>query len=386
MARRVEDRVSNSQVHLFCFSHLRWSFVFQRPQHLMSRAAREFKVWFFEEPVFFDGRPFLKIETQDCGVTVVTPWLPHGSSTEQINASQQEMIVNLLSRVQPKRLVAWYYTPMALQFTDGLAPDCCVYDNMDELSAFAGAPNGIAVLEARLLARCDVVYVGGHSLFEAKRNLHDNIHVFPSSVDFEHFSAARAALEDPDDQRGIPRPRLGFFGVIDERLNAELVANIARLRPEWQLVMIGPTAKVDASALPRAQNIHWLGCKDYATLPNYLAGWDVAIMPFAINDATRFISPTKTPEFLAAGVPVVSTPIADVVRPYGLAGHVEIASDVASFVSCAEELLRRPRAPWLRSVDAHLAGMSWDETWNGMRRQLDACSANRNLIAEARRV
>lgn len=385
MARAGQSYL-NASTHLFCFSHLRWSFVYQRPQHLMSRAAREFRTWYFEEPEHFEGPPFLRIETDKSGVSVVTPLLPRHLTAQETNAALSDMLAGLLSKVQPKRLIAWYYTPMALQFTRELEPDRCVYDNMDELSAFAGAPDGIVEWERRLLSRCDVVYVGGRSLYEAKQDRHDNIHVFPSSVDVAHFRKARYSLSAPSDQAGIGRPRIGFFGVIDERMNTNLVAEIAALRPNWRLIMIGPTAKIDPARLPRAANIHWLGCKNYSALPQYLAGWDVGFMPFAINEATRFISPTKTPEFLAAGVPVVSTPITDVVHPYGAMGLVEIASSGEEFVDRIEYLLKRPRMRWLRSVDDCLSAMSWDDTWTGMKQHLDAFIPARNVNAEARRV
>ena len=386
MAGSAGIGVQNNSDHIFCFSHLRWQFVYQRPQHLMDRAAREYNVWYFEEPLFHDQSPSLKIDKQASGVSVVTPLLPHGLDEAQTNATLQSLLVNLLSRVQPRRLVAWYYTPMALRFTQGLAADCCVYDNMDELSTFAAAPKGIVELEERLMSQCDVVFVGGHSLFAAKRERHHNIYVFPSSVDTAHFGAARTSADDAEDQSHLPRPRLGFFGVIDERMDIELVEEVSRLRPNWQIIMIGPTAKIDPSTLPRPKNIHWLGCKSYSDLPKYLAGWDVGIMPFAINEATRFISPTKTPEFLAAGVPVVSTPIRDVVKPYGLSGEVEIAADAQSFVERAEILMRRSKGRWLKAVDAHLAGMSWDSTWAGMREQLGASQTGHRMKVEARGV
>jgi glycosyltransferase involved in cell wall biosynthesis len=380
----VSSRIANAD-HLFCFSHLPWSFVFQRPQHLMTRAAREFQTWYVEEPAHLEGPPFLRILRDPSGVSVVKPYLSCECETEK-NAQLATMVARLISELRPRRLIAWYYTPMALEFTQDLEADRYVYDNMDELSTFAGAPPGLVEWEERLLRKCDVVYVGGHSLYQAKRARHDNIHVFPSSVDASHFRRARSIFEDPLDQRDIPHPRLGFFGVIDERMNLDLVARIAALRPRWSLVMIGPTAKIDPADLPCAANIHWLGCKDYSELPAYLAGWDVGVMPFAINDATRYISPTKTPEFLAAGVPVVSTPITDVVKPYGAAGLVEIADDAEGFVERIDYLLRRRRAPWLKKVDAFLAGMSWDDTWGAMRRGLDAFSPNRSLFAEVRRV
>jgi UDP-galactopyranose mutase len=374
MARAVSGSLSAS-THLFCFSHLRWRFVFQRPQHLMSRAAKEFKTWYFEEPDLIDGPPVLRIETdQSSNVSIVTPLMPNGLREQEKNETLKALVARLLTRIRPRRLIAWYYTPMALRFTHELEPDGCIYDNMDELSAFSGAPADIAEWERRLMSKCDVVYVGGRALYEAKRDRHANIHVFPSSVDVVHFRGARNRQHQhqPQDQKAIPHPRIGFFGVIDERMDLDIVAGIAALRPDWQLVMVGPTAKIDPAQLPRAKNIHWLGCKSYESLPSYLAGWDVGFMPFALNDATRFISPTKTPEFLAAGVPLVSTPIADVVEPYGKAGLVEIARTPEEFVERIEGLRRRQRAPWLRAVDAHLSGMSWDKTWAAMKRHFDS--------------
>ena len=171
---------------------------------------------------------------------------------------------------------------------------------------------------------------------------------------------------EPADQAAIPHPRLGFFGVIDERMDIDLVAAVADLRPDWHLVMIGPVVKIDPATLPQRANIHWLGGKSYSDLPRYLSGWDAGLMPFALNESTRFISPTKTPEFLAAGVPVVSTPITDVVRPYGEKGLVEIAKTPLEAVRKAEALLERPRQPWLSRVDRHLAAGSWDKTWAAM--------------------
>jgi UDP-galactopyranose mutase len=274
----------------------------------MSRAARDYATWCVEEPQSIDGPPVLRITRDGSGVSVVTPLLPRGLSAPETNEMLETLLARLLSRIRPRRLVAWCYTAMALQFTGDLAADRVVYDNMDELTGFVGAPPGLAEWEERLLARCDVVFVGGRSLYAAKRHRHDNIHVFPSSVDVAHFRKARTGFEEPDDQTEVARPRLGFFGVIDERMDRGLVARIAALRPDWRLLMIGPTAKIDAADLPRAPDLLWLGCKDYSQLPAYLGGWDVGLMPSARNAATRFISPTKTPEFLAAGVPVVSTP------------------------------------------------------------------------------
>jgi UDP-galactopyranose mutase len=351
---------------LVCLSHLRWNFVYQRPHHLMSRFARQQRVYFVEEPVFEPRiTPHLTVSITPEGVVVAVPHLPEGISVDG-RREGLEKLLGLLLRDSNGYLL-WYYTPMALEFTRNLAPAAVVYDCMDELSAFRDAPTDIVAREAELMRAADVVFTGGHSLYETKQRQHANIHPFPSSVDVGHFRAARRLLGEPADQAGIGRPRIGFFGVIDERMDTALLDGVAAARPAWQLVMLGPTAKIDPSELPRRPNIHYLGPKTYKELPRYLARWDVAILPFARNDSTRFISPTKTPEYLAAGCPVVSTSIRDVVRPYGEQGLVRIADTASDFVREAEAALHdRRSARWRRAVDATLATMSWDRTWTRM--------------------
>ena len=255
---------------------------------------------------------------------------------------------------------------MALEISRHLRPAVTVYDCMDELSAFAFASPNIGTLEAELLRRADLVFTGGQSLYEAKRDRHPSVHLFPSSVDVAHFARARQVDKDPADQAAIPRPRLGYVGVIDERMDYELLASVADARPDWQIVLVGPTCKVDPATLPQRANLRYLGGKTYQELPEYLAGWDVALLPFALNEATRFISPTKTPEYLAAGRPVVSTPIRDVVRTYGEVGGVRIAGSADEFIGAVEAALAEPTAAWLPGADAFLAQLSWDETWRRM--------------------
>jgi glycosyltransferase involved in cell wall biosynthesis len=354
---------------LLCFSHLRWQFVYQRPQHLMSRAAAAQPVIFFEEPIFDDTGelPRLNVAAQPCGVTVIVPVLKGGTSEAEQAAAQRYLMERLLSEWSGASVTFWYYTPMALRFTAHLRPDICIYDCMDELSAFKHAPQALMELERQLLARADLVFMGGRSLFRAKHGRHPNCHLFPSSIEFAHFARARAAeCVEPEAQARIPHPKIGFFGVIDERMDIELVARLAGMRPDLQLVFIGPVVKIDPAALPRQPNIHWLGFKPYGELPGYLRGWDAAFMPFALNESTQFISPTKTPEFLAAGVPVCSTPITDVVSPYGESGLVEIAADAAQFSAKLDFLLKRDGRDWLQRVDACLKDMSWDRPWSQM--------------------
>jgi UDP-galactopyranose mutase len=253
-----------------------------------------------------------------------------------------------------------------MSWTGHLQAIATVYDCMDELSAFKGAPRALKDREAELFERADLVFTGGQSLYEVKRHQHQNVYAFPSSIDAQHFAQARSLSDEPADQKEIPHPRLGFFGVIDERFDIELVDAIARMRPDWQLVMIGPVVKIDPAELPHRANIHYLGSKDYKALPSYLAGWDVALLPFARNESTRFISPTKTPEYLAAGCPVVSTSIRDVVRPYGESGLVHIADTPAEFVAGVEAALSEDDEARLKQVDAFLAQTSWDRTWGRM--------------------
>ena len=356
---------------VICFSHLRWNFVFQRPQHLMLRCARERRVYYVEEPVFdADTNPYLEIQRTG-GVAVAVPHLPRNGAEDAATRTLRALLLELIAKERIHRYVHWYYTPMALAFTSHLTPKTIVYDCMDELSAFAHAPTALKLREAELLRRASVVFTGGQSLYEAKRGLHSNVHAFPSSVDVPHFARARRIEVDPPDQAQIPRPRFGFFGVIDERMDVDLVAGIAAARPDWSIVLIGPVVKIDPALLPRAANIHYLGQKTYDQLPEYIAGWDVAILPFARNDATRFISPTKTPEYMAAGKPVVSTSIRDVVRPYGQQGLVRIADSVDDFVAACEASLADEPIARMREADAFLRQTSWDGTWTRMRRLIE---------------
>jgi UDP-galactopyranose mutase len=354
---------------LFCFSHLRWDFVFQRPQHLMTRLARRMRVVFWEEPrvVANLAEPQLALRTcAQSGVTVAVPELPDGLDAAATTEACRKLLDSAVA-LEPRPLTFWYYTPMMLPFSEHVAADCVVYDCMDELANFRFAPPELLPNEARLLERADLVFTGGYSLYEAKRDRHARVYPFPSSVDARHFGAARAGQADPADQAELPRPRLGFYGVLDERIDLDLIGRVADARPEWSLVMVGPVVKISEADLPRRANLHYLGGKDYAQLPQYLSGWDVALMPFAINEATRFISPTKTPEYLAAGRPVVSSPITDVVRHYGAMEGVKIAGTPEDFIAACEDALALSRgSEWLGEVDACLAQSGWDDTADRM--------------------
>ena len=358
-----------SDYALLCFSHLRWQFVFQRPQHLMSRFARQRRTIFWEEPeaALAGSEPALGVRTcAETGVVVVTPSLPEDMTEEQREPALKDLLDGFLA-AEKGPFIRWYYTPMMLPFSRQVESVCTIYDCMDELANFRFAPPRLLPLEQELLDSADLVFTGGFSLYEAKKSRHPAVHPFPSSVDRAHFAQARGELEEPVDQKLSSRPRFGFYGVVDERMDLELIARVADAHPDWSLIIVGPVVKIDTAELPVRANIHYLGGKKYEELPAYLGGWDVALMPFAINDSTKFISPTKTPEYLAGGRPVVSTPITDVIRHYGDLDGVFIAGRPEDFVAACEQALALSReGEWLSQVDLKLANLSWDITFARM--------------------
>lgn len=357
---------------IIVFSHLRWNFVYQRPQQLLSRLAQFYHVVFVEEPVWHDGPGRLDLSTPAPNVTVCQPRTPvqaAGFHDDQLAALQP-----LLSEITPvDDPIVWFYTPMALPLLPALHAGLVVYDCMDELAAFRNAPRQLLQRETALLARADLVFAGGPSLFEAKRARHANAHCFASSVDTVHFEQALDRHNGHPAQAEIGRPRLGYYGVIDERFDPSLVAALADAHPEWQIVLVGPILKIEPASLPQRQNIHYLGQQPYQALPHFLAGWDVCLLPFARNEATRFISPTKVLEYMAAQLPIVSTSIADVAVPYG--DIVAIADTPGEFVAACEAALAaspEQRAAMAASMHAVVSATSWDATVEKMHALLEA--------------
>jgi len=357
---------------IVCFCHLRWDFVYQRPQHILSRLSKFYRIFFVEEPVFNAFEKFLDTTEKEKNIWVIQPHLPEGLSSHEANEIEISLLKDLFNFMNVRETIAWFYTPMALDLKESISPGLIVYDCMDELSAFKNASPELITSEAELLKIADVVFTGGLSLYEAKKKRHHNIHLFPSSIDRKHFDKARHISNDPIDQHHIPHPRIGFFGVIDERMDIGLLNEIALEKPGWSFIMIGPVVKIDPATLPAHHNIHYLGMKSYKELPGYIAGWDVAMMPFAMNESTRYISPTKTPEYLAAGKPVVSTPIHDVVKMYGKDGLVAVAGNTKDFINAIQRCLEMSGDErWLKSVDEFLEKESWDNTCEKMLRHIN---------------
>ncbi len=367
----------HSNPTIITFSHLRWDFVYQRPQHLLSRLASSRRVIFIEEPAFAESLhwEFARPETNVLVCRPHTPAQGPGFHDEQM-PHLSALLRELLECENPRDYVLWFYTPLALPLAKHLQPFAVVYDCMDELSAFLNAPPQLIEREIQLLERADVVFTGGPSLYAAKKDRHPSVHCFPSSVDAKHFAAAANGIGDAEDQAALPHPRLGYFGVIDERMDLALLKAMADAHPEWQIVMVGPVVKIDPQTLPRNPNIRYFGQRAYRHLPSYLKGWDVCLLPFAQNQATKYISPTKTLEYMAAGKMIVSTPIKDVAEPYG--DIVYLGGTPAEFIAACERALgawpaeRAERRGKMREV---LGRTSWDTTVQRMSELIDAAIA-----------
>jgi protoporphyrinogen oxidase/glycosyltransferase involved in cell wall biosynthesis len=350
---------------ILVFSHLRYDFVFQRPQQVMSRLARRHRILFVEEPVRTDEQTRLLVWQPAANIKVLQPHTPlaaPGFHDDQVPLLR-ELLQSTFDAVQ--RPVVWLYTPMALPLVADLDAAAIVYDCMDELSAFRFAPRQLQQRETALLKRADIVFTGGRSLYRSRRSRHGNVLCYPSAVDASHF-APQPGWQDP--WPDVAHPRLGYFGVIDERIDLPLLDRLARERPQWQFYMVGPVAKIDTATLPRRSNIEWLGQQSFDSLPRMVSHWDVCLMPFATNEATRFISPTKTLEYMAAGKPIVSTNVRDVADCFG--DIVRVARGPAEFVqACDAALAERDdgNAESRRETMQHLAAdLSWDATVNSM--------------------
>ena len=338
------------------FCHLRWDFVYQRPQHLISRMAKDQKILLIEEPWFREHEEGSRLTKISENLHVLQP-----------NVRNIEEIETVLAQYTGKKAATgWFYSASFVPLLSYFEFDTVVYDCMDELTLFKNAPEKLIEQERYLMANAGVVFTGGKSLYESKAQHHDNVHCFPSSVDQEHFAKAQNGIAIPHDIANIQGPVAGYFGVIDERINLQLINEVALLKPDVSFVMIGPLAKIGEHDLPRQHNIHYLGMKDYKELPGYLKAFSVAMMPFALNDATKYISPTKTLEYMAAGKPMVSTAIKDVVRDYS--GCVEIVESAEEFSAAIDKLIAAAPDVLLETkYAAILKNTSWNATADKMK-------------------
>ncbi|HEX8875071.1 MAG TPA: glycosyltransferase [Nitrosospira sp.] len=346
---------------IIAFSHIRWDFVYQRPQHLLSRLAENYKIVFIEEPMFHEHDSFLEISAPGPNITVLRPHTPVNAAG--FHDGQLPHLIKLMRQFvsMDEEHMAWFYTPMALPLLQELDPSLVVYDCMDDLSSFKNSPKQMLQRENALLKAADLVFTAGPSLYRARRERHPNVHCFPNSIDMGHFEQARDRTNSHAAHEDIPGPRLGYYGVIDERVDTELIARIADAHPQWQIVLVGPVAGIDAATLPRRHNIHYLGQQPYESLPHFLAGWNACLLPFALNESTRFINPTKTLEYMAAELPIISTHVNDVADLYGEV--VEITPSPQAFVRACENALLTTPEECQRTI-SRMRQMVSQTSWN----------------------
>ncbi len=374
--------------HLIVFSHLRWNFVYQRPQHLLSRLAPHYPVLFVEEPVYDAGPARFECSQPAPHVEVLRPHTPieaAGFHDDQLSVLKPLLTEHLRARLIDDYL-AWFYTPMALPLLAQLQPRAVVYDCMDELAAFRHAPRQMQQREAALLQRAQLVLTGGPSLYEVKRRHHDHVLCLPSAVDAAHYAPPQAradagAMAEAERLQGdLGRPRLGYMGVVDERIDLGLLAQLADAGHGWQIVMVGPVVKIDPQSLPQRPNIRWLGQQPYRLLPQLVAGWDLCLLPFALNESTRYISPTKTLEYMAAEKPIVGTAVTDVISMYG--DVVRIGRDAAGFVEACRAALAESdfnRAERIGHMLATVSHFSWDKAARTVQEAIEPMLALRPL-------
>ena len=347
---------------LVVFSHLRWEFVWQRPQHILQRFAKTHRVLFVEEPIEHDETEngSARIFSGGKNITVLQPKV----SWENFPHNSISLIHTCMNMLKMERPLLWFYSAEFVDVIDSLPHSLVVYDCMDELSAFQNASPLLIFQEKQLMEAADVMFTGGKSLYESKRRFHPNVYCFPSSVDQKHFAKALSKnTKIPADIAALPKPIVGFYGVIDERLDTHLLAEVAQKMPDTSFVLLGPVVKIPSEDLPHFDNIHYLGSKKYEELPHYLKGFDVAMMPFALNKATRFISPTKTLEFMAALKPIVSTAISDVKHVF--AKEVSVAHTAAEFIAALDHYFAETQTQKTTRIALQtkvVKQTSWDKT------------------------
>jgi glycosyltransferase involved in cell wall biosynthesis len=364
MTRNSPDLASPELVVL---SHLRWSWVWQRPQHLISRFARDRATWIIEEPMVADvARPEMSWHREG-PVCVGRLLVPGPQRHIGFDAPEAAALPSLVAAAADGQVpMVWLYTPLALPIAHALHPDFLVYDVMDDLASFRGASPHLRVAQTAALDIADIVFTGGRSLYAGvvgRRSEHT--HLFPSGVEPEHFASAKAMRTSHE------RPVAGYVGVIDERLDLELIAEVADELPDWDVHIVGPIAKIEREELPGRPNLSFPGPVDYRHLPKALAGFDVALMPFALNDATRSISPTKTLEYMAAGLPIVSTKVPDVVADFS--DVVLLADDVVDFAHhCRAALREAGTDAWEQRIAPIVERHRWDCIAGNMSDLIDA--------------
>jgi glycosyltransferase involved in cell wall biosynthesis len=263
-------------------------------------------------------------------------------------------------------LQVWSFTPDVSYLLDALTPRKVIYYCVDDFASFTGYDRRrVQSDEVDLCKRADLVVTTSRALQEAKKSLNSNTIFVPHGVDYEHFAKALCPCAEPVDLSAIPRPRVGFFGLIRDWLDLDLVRQVAAKRPAWQFVFIGGHDwSVDLS-LYRMPNIHFIGGRPYGDLPAYCAHMDVGLIPFKLNELTMSVNPIKLREYLAAGLPVAATPLPEVQAYSEL---VRIGAGPTDFTAAIEAALQTPPEARRRLSEAMAA-----ETWPTKMEQICRC-------------
>ena len=351
----------------------------------MRRLARDRQVFFVEEPRVTKGEPFTVVRRVEPNLHVVSLRVPAHLSARALENAQRRCVASLTPKDEHPLL--WIYSPAASRAARDLEPSLVVYDCVADHASRAGATATMKENERSLLASADLVLTAGTALFEAKRAHNVSTYPLPSSVDVAHFARARSPRNEDragllSGLRAIPGPRVGFLGSIDDRVDLDLVDRLAEARPGLHIVLCGALSGVTRWTLPDRPNVHYVGAQDYDDLPEHVASWDAAIFPFRGDVATRRSEPSGLLACLAAGKPIVSTPL-DELGPYVAQDLVTVAHP-AQFAAAVDAALRQARSPAVmngrrRAREQLLARTSWDRTCSAMFRLVDEAAMARKV-------
>jgi glycosyltransferase involved in cell wall biosynthesis len=366
-----------SDFPIIVHSHLGWDWVWQRPQQFHSRLSKTHPVLFVEGPIPSEEVEKSRVTLREISdypnivvLQMVVPASRFRTDGAWVDTERRRLVQTVLEGPLGRSFenpVQWFYDPMAVTaFLGHMDESAVVYDCMDELSQFKGAPRELVRRERELLNAADVVFAGGPKMARSKARFNSNCHSYGCGVDIKHFGKARhAATKVPQDVAQLSGPVLGYIGVVDERLDYDLLANLADHNPAWSIAIVGPHTKVDPADFPKRDNLHFLGGRDYSQLPAYAKAFDVCMMPFAKNEATEYINPTKALEYMATGRPIVSTDVEDVVLQFS--DVVEIAVTHDEFIAGCERSIAQPS---LRRINAGLK-MAKNNSWDSIVAQLE---------------
>jgi glycosyltransferase involved in cell wall biosynthesis len=373
---------------IIALCHLSWNWVWQRPQQFLSRLAKTHPILFVETYCSDTPTGFIRLHSPEGhpNVTVCETHLPASrwSDGRFIDRERRRLLRNTLANELAGRFddaILWFNDPMAVTaFAGYLDESLIVYDCMDELSQFKGAPPALIEREYELLEVADVVFCGGRKMRDKRVRINPNSHFYGTGVDCRHFGSARSPSLAVDSAIAALRgPVLGYFGVVDERIDYELLAALADADPTWHVVMVGPTAKVDPAQFPRRSNLHFLGGRPYAQLPAITKGFSVCLMPFALNEATEYINPTKALEYMAAGRPVVSTALDEVKSNFKTVAR--IAGSHREFIAMCRREVDSPSQTRIERGLSLASENTWEAIVAKMERHVaDALSANSEKI------